>query len=239
METNGDARELHTLIRDLPADERPRERLRDYGASTLSSAELIAIILRTGSSKESALAQAQRLLSQFGGVVGMMTAPFEELRKQHGLGEAKAAQIKAALELGTRAAKESQQARATIRSPEDIANIMLAEMSLLQQEHVRVVMLDSRSRLLGISEVYKGSVHTAQVRYSELVRDAIRADATRIVLVHNHPSGDPTPSAADIQMTKALVQVGKLLDIEINDHIIIAGGTYVSMRALRLGFGDA
>jgi DNA repair protein RadC len=234
-ETNG-ARELHTLIRDLPASERPRERLRDAGADALSAAELLAILLRTGSSKESALAQAQRLLKDLGGLDGILKAPFGELRQQHGLGEAKAAQIKAALELGVRAAAAAHAERRMIRSPEDVADLMLAEMALFEQEHVRVLQLDVRARLIAVADVYQGSVHTVQVRFGELFRDAVRVNASAVVVVHNHPSGDPTPSAADIAMTKGLVEAGKLLDIEVNDHVILGGQNYVSMRALGLGF---
>lgn len=246
METNGnggrdqhDGRERYTLIRDMRPEERPRERLRDYGAATLSNADLIAILLRTGSSKESAVAQAHRLLRDLGGLRNIATAPFEELRRQHGLGEAKAAQIQAALVLGMRAASENAETRRRVTSPEDVAELMLHEMSEFTQEHVRVIMLDNRNRLLGIANVYKGSIHTVQIRYAELFRDAIRSDAAGVVVVHNHPSQDPMPSAADIDMTKGLVQVGKLLDITVNDHIIIGGGSYVSLKTMRLGFGDA
>lgn len=225
----------HTLIRDLPETERPRERLRDYGASALSNAELLAILLRTGTSKESAVAQANRLIATFGGLGRIAQAPFEEIRKQHGIGEAKAAQIKAAIELGVRAFATFAESRPVVNSPEVVADMMLAEMSMFQQEHVRVIMLDSRSRLLGTSDVYQGSVHTVQVRYAELFRDAIKTDATSMIVVHNHPSGDPAPSAADIAMTKALLEVGRLLDIDVSDHIIIGGGQYASLNTLRLG----
>ncbi len=228
----------YTLIRDLPATDRPRERLRDAGARALSNAELLAILLRTGSSKESALSQATRLLGRFGGIAGMQQAPFAELCNEHGLGEAKAAQIQAAIELGMRVASASPDSRAIVRSPEDVANLMMAEMSLLPQEHVRVVMLNARNQVIGIREIYQGSVHTAQVRIGELFRDAVAATANAIVVVHNHPSGDPTPSSADIVMTKSLEEAGKMLNIDVADHLVIAGGRYVSMRAVRLGFVD-
>ena len=233
-----DALPRYTLIRDLPAPDRPRERLRDAGAGALSVAELLAILLRTGSAKESALAQATRLLRDVGGLEEMRSAPFAELCAQAGIGEAKAAQIKAALELGFRLQKLAGDDKGLkiVRTPEDVADLLLAEMSLLQQEVIRVILLDTRSHLRGVIDVYQGSVHTAHVRVSELLRDAIRANATAIVLVHNHPSGDPAPSSADVNMTKQLCEAGSLLDIEIHDHIIIGAGRYVSMRALRMGF---
>jgi len=225
-----------TMIRDLPAADRPRERLRDAGAAALSTAELIAILLRTGNAQESALDQAHRLLATFGGVGGVARSSFAELCNERGLGEAKAAQIKAAIELGTRAAASVPERRRTFTSPEDIADLALAEMSLLDHESVRVLVLDTRGHRVSFNEVYKGSVHSATVRIAELLHDAVRAKAPSMVCVHNHPSGDPTPSAADIQMTKSLYEAAKAMDIDLLDHIVVGGGRYVSMKAARLGF---
>ncbi len=227
---------MHTLIRDLPATDRPRERLRDFGAGSLSNAELLAILLRTGSAKESALSQAGRLLRDFKGLPGLRHAPFAELRAVHGLGEAKASQIHAALELGLRLASVAPDERSVIKSPEDIANLVVAEMSLLEKEELWVLQLDSRNHLLSTVRLYKGSAHTAQVRMAEVFREAVRITATAIVVVHNHPSGDPRPSAQDVTITKMLCESGKLLDINIADHMVIGGGQYVSMRNMRLGF---
>ena len=225
-----------TLIRDLPQEDRPRERLRDFGADALSSAELIAILLRTGATGRSAITVAQDLLSRFGSLTGLAQATHAELCTARGLGPAKAAELQAAITLGIRAASASTDARPLLKNPEDIANIFLHEMSLLEQEHVRVVLLDVRLRLISTSNVYVGSVHTVQVRYGELLRDAVRSGASAIVLVHNHPSGEPTPSVADITMTQGLRQASTLLDIELQDHIIIGGGRYVSLRSSGLGF---
>lgn len=226
----------YTLIRDMPETERPRERLRDYGAQSLSSAELLAILLRVGSARESALAQAQRLLTRFDGLAGVWRSSFAELCNEKGLGEAKSAQIKAALELGIRLSSAAPEAKPLLRSPDDIAELLMAEMSLLDHEQVRVLLLDARSRLISIGTAYKGSVHTAQVRIGELLSDAIRAKASSIVLVHNHPSGDPAPSSADGLMTRQMYDACRLMDIDFNDHIVIAGGKYVSLRAANLGF---
>ncbi len=238
MDDRADDHVLYTLIRDLPAADRPRERLRDFGAGSLSNAELLAILLRTGSSKESALSQAGRLLRDFSGIPGLRHAPFAELRAVHGLGEAKAAQIHAALELGLRLASVVPDERSVIKSPEDTANLVMAEMSLLDKEELWVLQLDTRNHVLSTVKLYRGSAHTTQVRMAEVFREAVRITATAIIVVHNHPSGDPRPSAQDVVMTKMLCESGKLLDIDIADHIVIGGGKYVSMRNLRLGFGD-
>ena len=225
-----------TLIHDLPAAERPRERLRDFGPAALSNAELVAILLRTGARGKSAVALAQELLIRFGSVAGLAQASHAELCATPGLGPAKASELLAAVTLGIRAASLSAESRPRLQNPEDIADLVLQEMSLLKQEAVRVYQLDTRLRLMGWTEVYRGSVHTTPVRHGELLRDAIRANASAVVLVHNHPSGDPTPSASDIMMTKGLVDAGALLDIELHDHVIIGGSRYISLRTAGLGF---
>ncbi len=226
----------YTLIRDLPATDRPRERLRDAGAQALSNPELLAILLRVGSSNESALSQATRLLAHFEGLSGLWRASFTEMCNEKGLGEAKSAQIKAALELGMRLASAAPEVRTPMRSPEDLAGPLLAEMSMLEQEHVRVALLDARSRIMSIPTVYIGSPHTAHVRIADLLADAIRDRAISIVLLHNHPSGDPMPSSADGMMTRQLYDSAKVMDIDLLDHLVIGGGRYVSMKAIGLGF---
>jgi DNA repair protein RadC len=227
------------MIRDLPPVERPRERLRDYGPQALSNAELLAIILRTGVHKESALTLASRLLSQHKGIMGLARAGFNELCSEHGLGEAKAAQLKAALELGKRLASTQPEEKATVRSPSDVANLLSTEMSVLEQEHLRVVLLNTRNEVLGIPEVYKGSVNSSVVRVGELLREAVKANCPAVILVHNHPSGDPSPSTEDIAMTRQAVEAGHLLDIEVLDHLILGHGRYVSMKERGLGFESA
>lgn len=225
----------YVLIRDLPATDRPRERLRDFGAASLSEAELLAILLRTGNARESAIAQATRLLARFGGLTGLARASFAELCAEHGLGEAKAAQIGASLELGIRAARQ-QRPGTVIKTASDVEALLCTEMSLFDQEVVRVLVLDARNHLISMQDVYRGSVHTAHIRIAELLREPIRANASAIIVVHNHPSGDPAPSAADIAMTKMLVEAAKLMDIDVLDHMIMAGGKSASLRELRLGF---
>jgi DNA repair protein RadC len=223
-------------IRDLHEAERPRERLEQLGPQALANAELIAILLRVGVPGENAVQVAQRLLQQFGGLSGLHRAPFEELVAQHGIGEAKAAQLKAAIELGRRLTLEAPEERPTINSPADAAALVQYEMSALEQEHLRVFLMDTKNHVLDIVEVYRGSVNMSQVRIGEVFKAAIRRNATAVIVVHNHPSGDPTPSPDDVAVTRALVQAGKLLDVDVLDHLIIGQGRFISLKERGLGF---
>jgi DNA repair protein RadC len=224
-------------ISDLHKDERPRERLAAQGPEALSKAELIAILLRVGVPGENAVQVGQRLLDCFGGLAGLHRAPIEELMNQHGVGPAKAAQLKAAIELGRRLTAEVPEERPIINSPEDAAGLVRYEMSALEDEHLRVLLLDTRNHVLDIKEVYHGSVNSSQVRIGEVFKAAIRRNAAAVVIVHNHPSGDPTPSPDDVAVTRACVQAGKLLDVEVLDHLVIGQNRFVSMKERGLGFG--
>ncbi|RJP49941.1 MAG: JAB domain-containing protein [Anaerolineaceae bacterium] len=223
-------------IADLHESDRPRERLASLGPQVLTNAELIAILLRAGVHGENAVQVGQRLLQKFGGLGGLHRARLNELTDQHGIGEAKAAQIKAAIELGRRLTLDSPEERPAINSPADAASLVQYEMSALEQEHLRVILLDRRNRVLEILEVYKGSVNSSQVRVGELFRDAIRTNASALIIVHNHPSGDPTPSPDDVVVTRAIAQAGKLLDIDVLDHLVIGQGKWVSLKERGLGF---
>jgi len=223
-------------IHDMPAGERPRERLERYGAAALSNAELLAIILRSGVKGQSVLNLAQALLAKHGGLMGLARAGFSDLCAEHGLGPAKTTQLKAALELGRRQLVESPDARPQVTSPADAANLVLLEMGVLEKEEVRVVILDTRNRVLSIPTIYVGSLNTNVVRMAELFRDAIKQNAAAIIVVHNHPSGDPTPSPEDVRLTEMLVQAGKLMDIEVLDHLIIGQGRFISLKERGLGF---
>ncbi len=224
-------------ITDLQEAERPRERLAALGPQALSNAELIAILLRVGVPGENAVQVGQRLLHKFGGIGGLHRAPFTELCKQHGIADAKAAQIKAAIELGRRLTLESPDERPAINSPGDAAALVQYEMQALEQEHLRVLLLDRRNRVLEVAEVYRGSVNSSQVRVGEVFKEAIRKNASGIIVVHNHPSGDPTPSPDDVAVTRAIVQAGKLLDVDVLDHLVIGQGRWVSLKERGLGFG--
>jgi DNA repair protein RadC len=223
-------------IRDLHESDRPRERLAALGPQALSNAELMAILLRVGVTGESAVHVGQRLLNKFGGLTGLHRAPLADIKKQHGLGDAKAAQIKAAIELGRRLTLEAPEERPSINSPADAAALVSYEMSALEQEHLRVILLDRRNRVLETVEVYKGSVNSSQVRIGEVFKEAVRKNASAVVVIHNHPSGDPTPSPDDVAVTRAIVQAGKLLDVEVLDHLIIGQGKWVSLKERGLGF---
>jgi DNA repair protein RadC len=224
------------MIRDLPMDLRPRERLAYAGAGALSTAELLAIILRVGGRGENVIRMAERMLAQFGGIAGLAQASFDELCRQHGMGEAKATQIKAALELGRRLLVAAPQDRPQVRSPGDVANLLMLEMGLLEQEHLRTVLLDTKNYVQRVTNVYAGSLNAAVVRVGEVFREAIRANSAAIIVVHNHPSGDPTPSPEDVRVTEMIVEAGRLLDIEVLDHLIIGRNRYVSMKERGLGF---
>ena len=227
-------------IQDLDQNERPRERLAEYGPSALSEAELLAIILRVGVPGERAVMVGNRLLKSFNGLLGLHKASYEEVCQQHGLGKAKAAQIKAAIEIGNRLAKQgiAEDQKTAFHSPEEVAQYVQYEMAALDQEQLRVILLDTRNRLQKVIHLYTGSLNSSTVRIGELFKDAIRHNAASIILVHNHPSGDPSPSPEDINLTKAAVQAGKLLDIEVLDHIVIGrgDGRFVSLKKKELGF---
>ncbi len=225
-----------TIIKDLPVDERPRERLEHAGEGALSTTELLAIILRTGVGGESVLNMAQRLLSRYDGLAGLARASFAELESEKGLGKAKTAQLKAALELGRRMLLSSPDERFVVRSPSDVAQLLMAEMSHLEQEHFRAIYLDTRNRLLGIETIYIGSLNASHIRVGEVFRDAVKRNSAAIIVAHNHPSGDPTPSPEDVGVTRQLVEAGNLLDIEVLDHLVIGQQRFVSLRERGLGF---
>jgi DNA repair protein RadC len=223
-------------ITDLATDERPRERLIEAGASALSKAELLAILLRVGVQGENSVQLAQRILDELGGLSGIQRASIEEMCRIHGLGNAKAAQIKAAIELGSRLVREQAEERGSISSPADAAALLQLEMQGLPQENLVVLILDTRNRILSKETVYKGSLNLSLVRVGELFRSAITRNAASIILAHNHPSGDPTPSPEDVALTRSVIQAGKLMDIEVLDHLVIGNARFISMKEKGLGF---
>jgi DNA repair protein RadC len=223
-------------ITDLNETDRPRERMMELGAHALSNAELLAILLRVGVPGENAVQLGQRLLLEFGGLNGLHRASIEEVKQQHGIGEAKACQIKAAIELGRRLAVEAQQERPLVQSPQDAANLVMYEMGALQQEELWVMLLDTRNKVISIEKIYKGSLNSSMVRVAELFKAAIARSAAGLIVLHNHPSGDPAPSPEDVALTRNIIQSGKLLDIDILDHLVIGLGKYVSLKDKGLGF---
>ena len=228
--------EYYPTIKELPEGERPRERLEYYGAGALSSAELLAIILRVGTRDENVIRLAQRLLTTYDGLAGLAQAPFSEMLTVRGLGPAKATQLKAAFELGRRLLVAAPHERPTVKSPADAANLLMLEMGALEQEHLRAVILNTKNQVLKIHSIYVGSLNTAVVRVGELFREAIRVNAAAIIVAHNHPSGDPTPSAEDVYVTRQIVEAGKLLNIDVLDHLVICLTRWVSLKERGLGF---
>lgn len=231
------AGEYRPRILDLPTNDRPRERLEREGPAVLSNAELLAILLRVGIAGENAVRVAERLLAQLNGLAGLHRAGFADLRAQKGIGPAKAAQLQAAIELGRRIASTPAEDRPTISSPADAANLLMYQMAGLDQEYLYVILLDTRNRVLGRPlEVYHGSLNTSLIRVGELFREAIKVNAAGLIVAHNHPSGDPSPSPEDVAVTRALVEAGKLLDIAVLDHLVIGGYRFVSLKERGLGF---
>jgi len=223
-------------IGDMASEDRPRERLALTGAEALNNAELLAILLRTGLKGENAVRLGERLLAQHGGLVGLLKMSYADLCKVKGIGPAKAAQLKAAVELGRRIAAASPAEKPTINSPADAANVIMYEMRALDQEVVKVLLLDTRNRLIAVVEVYRGSLNTSMIRVGELFREAVKQSAASIIVAHNHPSGDPSPSPDDVAVTRMMVEAGRLLDIPVHDHIVIGQNRFVSLKERGLGF---
>ena len=232
----GDEAPYRVRVAELPEQERPRERLAYLGPGALTTAELLAIVLRTGSSREDVLAMASRLLAEREGLRGLAGSDLPTLESIHGLGPAKASTIAAIFELGRRAALEGEVLRPQVSGPDDIARLLQSEMEILQQEEVRLLVLDTKHHVLSHSTLYRGSVNAAPARVAEVFREAIRRNASAIALAHNHPSGDPAPSSDDVAFTAAVVEAGELLDVKLLDHLVFGHGRYVSMRERELGF---
>jgi DNA repair protein RadC len=233
-ETNPE--DYHLTIPRLPAEDRPREKLREHGPSYLTEAELLAIILRVGIPGATAVQFAQRILRQYGGLAGLAQVDFEELCQVKGLGPAKSAQIKAALELGSRWQVKPKEDGPAINSPEAVEREIGREMQSLDHEELRVLLLNTKNKVQKTVTVCSGSLNTTSVRVSEIFKDAIRGNCAAVILAHNHPSGDPTPSADDVRLTEEAVKAGKLLDIDVLDHLIFGRHGRVSLREKKLGF---
>jgi len=226
----------YITVKEMTEDERPRERLARVGPQALSSAELLAIILRTGVKGENVVTMASRLLAKYGGLAGLARAELAQLGQEHGLGPAKASQLLAALELGRRLMAESPEERFQIRAPQDAANLLIPLIGHQEQEHFVVLYLDTRNRVMDREVLYKGSLNTSLVRIAEVFRGAIRRNCAAIIVAHNHPSGDPSPSPEDVALTRRLVEAGKLVEVEVLDHVVIGQGRFVSLRERRMGF---
>ncbi|WP_420488112.1 RadC family protein [Gottfriedia acidiceleris] len=218
------------LIKDFPKDERPRERLLKFGPGSLSNQDLLAILLRTGTKNESVLKVSNELLLKFDGLRLLMNASVEEISNIKGIGEAKAVQLIAAFELGKRINRLQYDERFSIKSPDDCAKFMMDEMRFLEQEHFVCLYLNTKNQVIARETIFKGSLNASIVHPREVFKEAFRRSASSIICLHNHPSGDPTPSREDIEVTKRLVECGKIIGIELLDHIIIGEHKYVSLK---------
>jgi DNA repair protein RadC len=231
-----DSPEYRLGVKEMLPEDRPRERLAALGAASLSNHELLAILIGSGTAQSNVLQVAQSLLLQFKGLAGLTNASVEDLCKVKGIGRVRAVELKACLELGRRLLSSPGLERPVIRCPADASRLVL-DMGLLEQEHLRTLLLNTKNHVLGIHEVYKGSLNSSLVRVGELFREAIRQNCAAIILVHNHPSGDPSPSRDDLQVTREAVSAGKLLDIDVLDHLIVCRGErWISLKERGLGF---
>ncbi|WHY33266.1 DNA repair protein RadC [Cytobacillus firmus] len=218
------------LIKDFPQDERPRERFVQNGPESLSNHELIAILLRTGTKDESVLQLANRLLTHFEGLRLLKDASLDEITAIKGIGSAKAIQVLAAVEIGRRISKLTYDDRYIIRSPEDGANYVMHEMRFLSQEHFVCLYLNTKNQVLHKQTIFIGSLNASIVHPREVFKEAFRRSAASIICIHNHPSGDPTPSREDIEVTKRLAESGKIIGIDMLDHLIIGENKFVSLK---------
>ena len=220
-----------TTMRDLPESERPRERLQQLGATALTNAELLAILLRVGVEGKSAVTLGAEILRVFGSIKGVHAANFDELESISGVGQAKAAQIKAAIELGYRLSREEWAERIKIDSPRQVYELFQYDLPYQNQEELWVLLLDTRNRVVRRERIYIGTVNNSSVRLAEVFEPPIRAHCAGIILVHNHPSGDPAPSPEDGQLTDELVKAGRLLDVRVLDHVVIGKGKFYSFKS--------
>jgi DNA repair protein RadC len=218
------------MIRDFPQDERPRERFVTNGPQSLSNHELVAILLRTGTSQESVLQLSNRLLTHFEGLRLLKAASLEEMTSIKGIGKAKAIQVLAAVELGRRMANLAYDDKYVIRSPEDGAKYMMNDMRFLSQEHFVCLYLNTKNQVIHKQTIFIGSLNASIVHPREVFKEGLKRSAASIIALHNHPSGDPTPSREDIEVTKRLVECGKIIGIELLDHLIIGENKFVSLK---------
>ena len=218
------------MIKELPSDERPREKLRDNGAQVMSNSELLAILLRSGNQDVSALRLAELLLERQGGLAGLGGATAEALEQVKGIGEAKASTVLAAIELGRRVALLEPAQRLTIKTPDDVAALLLPRFRYESREHFLAVLLSTKNHVLKTAVISIGSLNASIVHPRELFREAINCRAAAVILAHNHPSGDPTPSPEDVALTRKLVEAGSLLDIPVLDHLILGDGKFISLK---------
>ena len=220
------------MVRDLPLEERPREKLLLYGAGALSNVELLAILLRSGTKKKSVLRIAEEILARIKeqGLTAMVHISATELAKIDGVGQVKAATLQAAIELGRRLSVQSAAKIQVVHGPEDVARYAMPRFRFEQKEHFAVMLLNTKNHIIGMPEVSVGSLSASVVHPREVFRAAIDFAAASMILLHNHPSGDPTPSREDIAVTERLVKAGKVMDIPVLDHVVLGCERFTSLK---------
>ncbi|MBL0387058.1 DNA repair protein RadC [Tumebacillus sp. ITR2] len=218
------------LVREIPVEDRPRERLRQVGPEQMSNAELLAILLRTGSRGRSAVNLAEQVLKRFGSIRELLDADLQELTEIPGVGLAKAAQLKAAIEVGRRIARNSNTTRPQFLTARDAAEYMMDRLQFQLKEHFVALHLDAKRRLIGEEIVSVGSLDSTVAHPREIFKTAIKRSASAIICLHNHPSGDPTPSYEDLEVTRRLIECGRILGVDVLDHIVIGSHSFCSMR---------
>jgi len=229
LEQNPKQRKIYEkAIKNWPEDERPREKLLRQGEHALSNTELLAILLRTGTKGESAIDLARKIIQKFKTFRNMSHTDISQWKEFKGLGKAKLCQIKAAIEIGRRFFTEDKELKGEVKSSKDIANLFMARMRDLKKEVFKILLLDSRSNIIDIVEITEGTVTQANPIIKEIISKALQNFAAALVCVHNHPSGDPYPSKEDRDFTRELSQAGKIMQINILDHIIIGDNKYYS-----------
>lgn len=218
------------LLNEMPVTSRPRERLEKYGEKALATHELLAILLRTGPRESNVVQLALCLLMEFEDLYALKMATLEELNAVKGIGKVKAIEIKACIELGLRIAQATQLKDGTITSTKEAGTLFMAEMRDLQQEHVVALYLNTKNEIIKKKTIFIGSLNSSVAHPREIFREAVRFSAARIILAHNHPSGNPDPSEADLVFTKRMVECGDMMGIELLDHFIIGNKTYLSLK---------
>lgn len=218
------------MIKDVPKEDRPRERLVNLGASYLSNQELVAIILGSGTRNESVMVLANRLIVHFEGLHLLKDAAIEELTAIKGIGEAKGVLILAAMELGKRMRAHKDEERYIVRSPEDGAEYVMEEMQGLKQEHFVALFLNTKNQIIHRQTIFIGSLNASIVHPREIFREAVKRSCASVICAHNHPSGDPSPSQEDIHVTRRLVESGKMIGIDVLDHLVIGDHTFISLK---------
>ena len=231
-------------VHDLPKSERPRERLIEHGANKLSSAELLSLILSTGSKGESVMLLSQKLIMHFGSLKGIMEASIEDLKRVKGLGDSKASKLQASFEISKRAVKEKtdEEIRSSeerkklnsVTSPDELYKILKEKILNFSKEHFYVVSLDTRNNMIGVDEISVGTLTASLVHPRETFESAIKRHAAQIIIAHNHPSGETDPSEDDLKITRRLVDAGKIMGIEVLDHIIVTNNGYLSFKEKNL-----